>query len=118
MADFYANLAATALRLLTKYGQTVTVTRDVVGTVDPITGAGTPGTPVTFTGKAAIFDYNVSLIDGVMIQASDKRMVIESTNEPQTSDVVTTATGDFTVVAVNPLSPAGTVVKYDVQIRS
>lgn len=118
MPSFYQNLAATATRLLTKYGQTVTVTRDVVGTVDPITGQGTPGTPVTFTGKGAIFDYDIRLVDGVMIQATDKRLMLEAANAPEIGDVITTADGDYTAVSVNPTSPAGTVVKYDIQIRS
>jgi hypothetical protein len=43
---------------------------------------------------------------------------MQSGNEPMINDVVTTADGDFHIVSVDPLTPAGTVVKYDVQLRS
>lgn len=117
MASFYERLASTALNLLTKYGQTVTVTRENVGTVDPITGEGTPAADTTFTAKGCVFNYNQALIDGAQIKSGDKKIILESTNEPMINDVVTTTEGDFTVISVKPTSPAGTVVIYELQVR-
>ena len=118
MAEFYASLASTAKRLLTTYGQTVTVTRYVAGAVDPVTSIGTAGTSVTFTSKGAVFNYSNSLVDNAEILSTDKKLILESTTEPQNNDVVTTATGDFTIISIKPLSPSGVVVIYDVQLRS
>jgi len=117
VAEFYASLAATAKRLLTTYGQTVTITRSNVGTVDPITGAGTPAADTVFTAKGAVFGYNKALVDGVNVLTEDKRILIESTTEPKVNDLVATADGDYNVLAVSPLSPAGIVVVYELQAR-
>lgn len=122
MAEFYDNFASLAQRLIRSRGQEVTFTRAVAGTVDPITGSGTSGTPITFTGYGLVFDYASTLVDGVQIQSQDKRLLLEPNltggNVPKIDDVVTTANGNFTALRVEPLSPAGTVVKYDVQLRS
>ncbi len=118
VAEFYTGLANTTISLLTKFGQNVTVTRAVVGTVDPVDGTGTPGTSTTFTAYAAIFNYRKNLVDGVQVLSTDKKCLMQSGNEPMINDVVTTADGDFHIVSVDPLTPAGTVVKYDVQLRS
>lgn len=122
MAEFYDNFASLAQRLIRSRGQEVTFTRSVAGTVDPITGIGTPGNDITFTGFGLVFDYSSTLIDGVQIKAQDKRLLLEPNlsggNVPMIDDVVTTANGDYTALRVEPLSPAGTVVKYDVQLRS
>lgn len=122
MAEFYDNFAALASRLIRLRGQSVTFTRQVAGTIDPITGIGTAGAPITFTGFGLVFDYDQRLADGVQIQAQDKRLLLEPAlsggNLPAIDDVVTTANGNYTVVHVAPLAPDGTVVKYDVQLRS
>lgn len=122
MAEFYDNFASLAQRLIRSRGQEVKFTRAVAGSQDPITGVGTPGTSITFTGFGLVFDYQSTLIDGVQIQAQDKRLLLEPSltggNAPQIDDVVTTANGNYTTLRVEPLSPAGTVVKYDVQLRS
>lgn len=122
MAEFYTNFAALATRLIRSRGQEVTFTRANAGTVDPITGIGTAGSNTTFTGYGLVFDYDQNLINGTQIQAQDKRLLLEpgltGSNIPKVDDVVTTTAGDFTVMNVSPLSPAGTVVKYDVQLRS
>lgn len=120
MAEFYSNFAALATRLIRLRGQSVTFTRAVSGTIDPITGEGTAGTPITFTGFGLVFDYEKRLVDGVQIQSQDKRLLLEPgvVQIPAIDDVATTVNGNFTVVNVSPLNPDGTVVKYDVQLRS
>ena len=118
VAEFYAGLATKTISLLTKFGQNVTVTRAIVGTIDPVDGAGTAGTSTTFTAYAAVFNYRKNLVDGAQILSTDKKCLMQSGTEPMINDVVTTADGDFQVINVDPLTPAGTVVKYDVQLRS
>lgn len=118
MAEFYAGLALTAKRLLTTYGQTVTVTQSTGEVYDPATGLTTPGTNTSFTGVGAVFNYQSNRIDGVSIVTGDQKLLLESASEPQINAVITTADGTFNVMSVSPLSPAGIVVYYEVQLRS
>lgn len=117
MSDFYTGLASTAKSLLSKYGQTVTLTRSVSGTVDPITGIGTAGTSTSFTANGAVLMFSKSLIDGTNILATDKRVLIDSDNKPMINDVITTSGGDLTVLAVNAIAPSGQAVIYEMQCR-
>lgn len=117
MADFYAQMAAVASRLLTDKGQSVTFTRETVGNYDPGTGEETT-TSSTFTGYGAAFDYNQSEIDGEVIKSSDIRFVMEATaTAPEIGDTVPVSGDTYRVQAVKPTSPAGTVVIYEVQLR-
>jgi len=116
--SFYSNLALTAKKLLIKFGQTVTVTRYIEGSVDPVTGLGTAGTSVTFTGSGAVLNIDKSLVNGSSILSTDNKLLFESTTEIMTNDKVTANGVDYKALSVKPLNPAGIVVIYDVQIRS
>lgn len=117
MAEFYNNFASLAGRLIKQRGQQVTFTRSSGS--NPITGAG--GTQSSFTGFGLVFDYESRLVDGVQIIAQDKRLLLEPDlggNTPAVNDDVTIQGVAYKAMNVSPLSPAGTVVKYDVQLRS
>ncbi|HIF54730.1 MAG TPA: hypothetical protein EYF94_02665 [Porticoccaceae bacterium] len=120
--SFYSNMAATATNLLTKLGQTVTVTRSH-GEFDPDTGKFTPVINLVFTGKGAVIDYafnktgNTSTTKGTSVIESDKVFLLQAGNEPKNGDRVTLLDGDMDVIAVEPLSPAGEVVIYELQLR-
>lgn len=116
--SFYSNLSATAKRLLAKYGQIVTVSRQSGGTFDPITGAVTGDTQTTFTPNVAVFDYETIQVDGKSIQVGDKRLIMESTTAPKIGDIITLSDGDMTCVDFSTLAPGGEVVIYELQIRS
>jgi hypothetical protein len=116
--SFYSGLATTATNLLTKYGQTVTLSRVTGATFDPTTGVDSGGSTTTWTGKGASFNYNSSEIDGAMIQESDIRLLLEAVSTtPAIGDQVTVDSVAYHVVSVNETSPGGVVVKYDLQLR-
>ena len=117
MSEFYLSLAATAQRLIDKYGQTVTFTRTNAGTVNPITGIGTPAVDTTFSGNGIILNYSKALVDGINILSGDNRVLLSGKTEPKNDDIIVAANGGFKVISVKPLTPAGIVVMYEIQVR-
>lgn len=122
MAFDYAKTAATALRLLARFGQEVVLTREVTGVYDPALSAA-PVTVTTETRKAAMFDYDrinfgETLQDGTRIQAGDRRCLMGAGGSaPTTFDSVTAGGIKYPIKVVKALSPAGTPVLYDMLIR-
>ncbi len=103
---FYSDLAASALALLEEYGQTVTLSRTVRGAYDPATGAPAAGTTTTYTGTAAVFDY-----DQVAYLATDGVVL------PLSGDTMTAGGVVYTVIRATQVNPAGTAVLYNVQLQ-
>lgn len=123
MASFdYAKSAATSLRLLTKFGQNVTLTRPTTGAYDPALSTA-PVTTVTETRKAVLLDYDrinfgQTLQDGTRIQAGDRRCLMGADGSvPTTLDYVTVGGVKYPIKVVKALNPAGTPVLYDMLIR-
>lgn len=118
MSAFYDGLKATASALLKDKGQLLTFTRKVTASFDPATGIETPDTSITFTGYGAAFDYNSSQIDGTLVKNGDIRLMFEATDTaPEEEDTTVIEGITYTVKDVNKSSPAGTVLKYELQLR-
>lgn len=120
MTDFdYAKTAATAARLLLKFGRSVTITRTTPGTYDPATGAPGTGTTATHAGTAVLLNYAQRDIDGTHVRVGDQRAYIapDLAVTPQTGDTLTIGGEVWSVIASRPLAPAGTVVLHEAQVR-
>ena len=116
--SFYSNLATTTARLLTAYGASATLTRVTPGSYDPDTGTVGTGTTATYTGSAAMFDYEQRDIDGTMIRHGDRRMFLQKIDViPQTGDLITFNGSVFTVLSSRPTDPAGLAVLHELQVR-
>ncbi len=116
----YNRAAATAVRLLEKFGQAVTVKRIVEGEYDPMTGD-IASTEQVYTGRGAVLGYDISDMAGGLVQANDRRVYIapDLGATPEPGDKLVLADGStYTVISSSPLSPAGTVVLHDVQVRA
>ncbi len=119
----YTKSAATAERLLQKFGQDVTLSRPSTSapTYDPATGVSTPAAPATYAGRGAVFDYKQTDVNQTLVQAGDQRLYLSPASpmvEPATSDTVTLANGKtYSIVRGGEVNPAGTVVLYDLQLR-
>ncbi len=123
--SFYTRLQKTADKLFKSKGQTVTITRQSAGSYNPATGAATV-TTTTQTGVGVIFDYGLKQIDGTLIKVGDRRLLLSPLNTsgaaltaPALGDTVTDAAG-VVYTLVEPLktvSPAGTAVLYDCNLR-
>lgn len=118
MAFNYSATAATADRLLKRFGASAQVTRNTPGAYDPATGSA----PITTTAQpvtAAVFDYDHSYIDGTRIQQGDRRAFVSAVGvwAPKQGDVLAWDGSDLTVITSKPLKPAGLSVLYELQVR-
>ncbi len=123
MAAFdYTKSASTALRLLTRFGQSVTLMRQVTGAYDPALSAA-PVTQALETRKAVLLDYDrinfgQTLQDGTRIQMGDRRCLMGADgSEPTTLDFISVSNVKYPIKVVKILSPAGVPVLYDMLIR-
>lgn len=114
----YTRVAATALRLLRRFGAETTLTRPGVSSYDPDTGAVT-ATPVVDGCTAAVFPYEDKHIDGSLILATDQQALVAASglNEPKPGDVLAWGGRGLTVVKAKNLGPSGVMVLYEVQVR-
>ena len=53
-AAFYTSMAATAAKLLKKFGMEITIKRTTGDSVNPVTGAVTAGTTTTYTPNGLV----------------------------------------------------------------
>jgi len=117
----YARTAGTAKRLLTRFGQVVTVMREVAGGYDPTTGTVVPGSSEGYSIKGAVMNYRTQDVDGTRVLQSDKRILLapDAAFAPKPGDRVTLAdTTVLTVISVRETNPAGTAVLYELQVRA
>jgi hypothetical protein len=117
MATFnYARAEATAKRLITRFGQTVTQ-HVISGTGD----AWNPSqTETDYSLKAAVMNYQGRDIDGTLIEATDKRVIVSTEGMTVTLDAahkLTIGGVKHSIVNVRELNPGGTVVYYEAQVR-
>ena len=123
---FYTRLQATANRLLKGKGQSITLTKITAGTYNPETGGFTGAGTSTQTAYGAIFDYGTKQIDGTLIKAGDKQLLLSAVKTDGTALTApvlgdTVSIGGVVYTLVEPLkevSPAGTVVMYECNLRA
>lgn len=112
----YPATAATATRLLQRFGAAATIKRHAGSTYDTTTATSTP-TYTSLPTTAAVFDYAQKYIDGTLIKQGDKQAYCAPAVAPAQGDRFTWNGSDFTVVAVKAVSPAGVPVLYEAQLR-
>ena len=115
----YVKSAATATRLITKFGQSVTLRHYTIGTYSTTTGLNTVTTS-DVTAKAAIFDFaqGQTLQAGNLIQSGDKQALMAVTQTPAMQDHVIVGGKEYVILSLGELNPAGTVVMYDLHLRA
>ena len=122
--DFYTRIQNAANKVLKDKGQAVTITRQSSGTYDTTTGAAAV-TTTTQSGYGAILDYADKNIDGTLILSGDKQLLLSAVNSagtaltaPEVNDTVTDAASAVrTITRIKTLSPAGTTILYDCNLR-
>ena len=122
VVDFYTNLQSTANKLLAGRGQSMTVTKTVINTYDPVSKAYLAPNDSEMTCYGAIFPVGAGkgyLLDSV-IETSDATGYIAAQNAdgtsldftPNAGQKLTEAGGDWHINAVAEIAPAGTAVLY------
>lgn len=112
----YAATAATATRLLQRFGAACTLKRQTTGEYDPATGE-TPITVTEFPTTAAVFAYDQKYIDGTLILQGDQRAYMAPAVVPKQGDVLAWQGKDWSVIAIKPLAPAGVDCLFEAQLR-
>lgn len=119
MSAFYDRMQATALRLIAKFGQQVTLTDVVPGVYDPATGETSAGSTTVQTPMAILQDSGAQYGNGDMIEIGDKKILIAAkglTIPPRLTSTVTGVDGVvWRIVNVKATNPAGTPLVYEVQ---
>jgi hypothetical protein len=118
MSDaFYNRMAATASKLLAKFGSEVSVSRTTGGSVNPVTGAITPGATTTLKAQGIISEFDTKLVDGTAIRYGDRLLIIDNTFEPLMTDRPLIGSQQWNIVSIEAKKPAGVAVVYMIHVR-
>ena len=117
-ATFYGEMADMATELFTEFGAQFTITRTTGESTDPVTFVVTPGSDTTYTPYGIIKPYPLDKIDGTLIKAEDRMLILDDTIEPLLTDVVTTDSESWNIVSITTIKPDdATSVVHFVQVR-
>ncbi len=114
----YSGLSVTVLKLISRFGQDVTITRRDQGSYDPLTSSA-PVTDTTSTGSGIVDQYQNDEIAGTLIQLGDIKMFIAANGISGiiAGDMVTFGSVKYKVISVKQINPAGTTLLYECQLR-
>lgn len=124
MSFDYANSAATATRLLTKFGLATTHNSIAEGAYDPATG--TVGTTTTAqSGISVLLEYSTKEKGefqqaGTAVDASTRKLLLSVsgiTVAPKPADTVVFNSVTYTILQVATLAPGGTPVLYECMVK-
>jgi hypothetical protein len=128
MSAFYDRMAATALRLIERFGQTATLSdtpEPDPDDYDPVTGTGPVIVPVTQPGQVILLDYTeqeAGIINaaGSLVQQGDKKIMLAAKGLAWAPTMATTIIADgltWTIVNIKSTNPAGTPLVYELHGR-
>lgn len=117
----YAATAATARRLIARFGQTLQLRRLSGGTYSPVTGATTGSVTTTDTDVLAVAvnldaAYRAE-VGNENVQADDRLFLVEAAAAPLLTDSLVIDSVPWSIVRINPIAPASVAVVYQVQVR-
>lgn len=118
----YAKPAATAIKLIARYGRTIQHQRITEGPYSPETGSVT-NTTVSTNVKAVDFDFKLQSAGQVftsdsLVQVGDRYALIGAEVVAiDTSDKLLIDGVTWNIINVKKLAPAGTLVLWNVHIR-
>jgi hypothetical protein len=120
---FYNRMAATASKLLAKFGATVTVSRTTGGSTNPVTGAATPGSTATLTAKGLLTEFSdqmkgANLVgQGTTIQQGDRLLILDNSFEPLMTDRPVVGSQQWNILNIESKKPANVPLVYLVHVR-
>lgn len=112
----YAHTRAVAERLIGRFGQAGLIRR-TVSDDDPFNPS---QTTTDYPCTLAVLDYSKRDVDGTLIRQTDQVVYLSTaglTISPAPTDKLVVGGTVMTIVNVKPLSPAGLVVFYELQVR-
>lgn len=119
MSFDYLKSQATATRLLTQFGQTVTRRTYTAGTYSPATGASAQTTADT-SRIGVLLDYSnkgEQYVAGNLIQVGDKKLLLDGAGDAALTDRYIVQSVEYSVLSVMELKPAATAVMFEIHLR-
>lgn len=125
MSAFYDRMAATALRLISRFGSEQTLRDITPGSYDPVSGETTGDTPISQPAQLLLLDYTLQesgqqYAEGSEIRQGDKKIIIAAKGLAWPPALTTRIDVDgvlWQVVNVKEANPAGTPLVYFCQGR-
>lgn len=123
MSTFYDRTAATALRLITQFGQPVTISKTEPGEYDPEVGGDTPGATIEQTAQGILLDFTgQEFQNNSLIKQGDKKLKIAAQGlewAPELLNKVVVQGRTWSIVPpLKEINPAGTPILYELQVRA
>lgn len=116
MAEDWAAVASDVSAALAEVGFAATLQRPSTGPATPWDAtAVTPGATVAVTIMQDTYDLRH--IDGALIRADDRRILMASDVVPTVADKLVIGSETLAIINVTPTAPGGTAVLYEVQAR-
>jgi len=113
---FYDDMQDVATELLTEFGKSITFSR-ITKTFNKITGKNTTATTATTATVGVEIPINQRLVDGTRIQSGDRSLIIDASYAPVMADTVSLSGETWSIVEIQPIKPADTVIAYRLQVR-
>ena len=123
MATFYDEMAVMALEMITEFGQPVTIRKTEVGEWDPELGGEVPGATHEQIAQGILLDFTgQEFQNNSLIRQGDKKLKIAANGlawVPGLLDKVIAQGRTWSIVPpLKEVSPAGTPILYELQVRS
>ncbi|KDD65313.1 hypothetical protein V466_29025 [Pseudomonas mandelii PD30] len=123
MATFYNEMAVMALEMITEFGQPVTIRAITVGEYDPDAGSAPPDTITEQTAQGILLDFTgQEFQNNSLIKQGDKKLKIAAKGlewAPSLLNKVIVQNGTWSIVPpLKEINPAGTLILYELQVRS
>ena len=123
MNAFYDRTAATALRLITQFGQPVTISKTEPGEYDPETGGDSPGATIEQTAQGILLDFTgQEFQNNSLIKQGDKKLKIAAQGLEWVPDLLNKVIIQGRTWSIVPplkeVNPAGTPILYEIQVRA
>lgn len=117
--SFSTNLIATARRLLSTYGESISLTRVAEGAYNVADGTVAAGTTTNYSADGHPFNYSAEEVDDTTVRSTDLGLwLAKPTSEtPAVGDTATVNSIVYRVVNVEQLRAQGTDVVYKLQLR-
>lgn len=122
MSQFYDEMAAMVLDLITQYGQPFQLREEKPGIYNPATGKTDSPSVKTQTAQAVMSDYKPAEFENsTLLQRGDKRLKVAAKGMPWVPSLATKVSANngktWAVIAITETNPAGTPLVYELQVR-
>lgn len=120
---FYDEMAVMALEMITEFGQPVTIRDIKPGEYDPDTDSAGPDTIIEQTAQGILLDFTgLEFQNNSLIKQGDKKLKVAAQGLAWAPDLLNKVVIQGRTWSIVPplkeISPAGTPILYELQVRS